>query len=566
MKNIQLCKKLKVLFEEVRAMNKSMRRFLMFSVVFLLVFPLFTSNKVEAAEWKKDSFGWWWQENDNSYPVSSWKKIGGKWYYFDENGYMLDHGWHWIDGKCYYMYAGGAMASSEWIDGSYVDSSGAWVANQWISNSDGWWYRYGDGSYPANKWEQIGGKRYYFDKNGYMLEQGWHWINGKCYYMYSDGSMASDTWIDGSYVDSSGAWVTDQWIYSSNRWWYRHADGSFTSNDWEYIGGKWYHFDASGWMQTGWIQMGKLHYYLDESGAMVTSCWIGDYYLQSDGSMAVNQWIGEYWVDADGKWNPGVRKPQYSYEIYSLKPFETVYSGCMCMVYLKTDRPDLDENSYYDVRGVGSSWNYDDVWYTYEDNIISYIEKVEGGYLISVDTDEPGISTLEIYENNVLVAKADIKVEDYSAANDAYMDYILSEVTTPDMSPVEKMDKVADYLLDTNKYTTCFEDKDGGGYAYLLTEEGPWFVCHQLNSYSSPALLCQFAEKIGGFESIHNCYGDYPYGTSEWYQWHYTCKVTYQGEEYDFRACPFWGNLVDRDTIEYVSFAPGSEIFGERLW
>ena len=76
-----------------------------------------------------------------------------------------------------------------------------------MHNANGWWYQNADGSYPVNQWKSISGNWYYFDDNGYMYEQGWHWINGNCYYMYSSGSMASNTWIDGYYVNSSGAWV-----------------------------------------------------------------------------------------------------------------------------------------------------------------------------------------------------------------------------------------------------------------------------------------------------------------------------------------------------------------------
>ena len=32
------------------------------------------------------------------------------------------------------------------------------------------------------------------------------------------------------------------------RWWYQHDDGSYTTNNWELINGKYYYFDAQGWM------------------------------------------------------------------------------------------------------------------------------------------------------------------------------------------------------------------------------------------------------------------------------------------------------------------------------
>lgn len=42
-----------------------------------------------AGEWKQDAIGWWYQNDDGSYPINGWQTIDGKDYYFDENGYML---------------------------------------------------------------------------------------------------------------------------------------------------------------------------------------------------------------------------------------------------------------------------------------------------------------------------------------------------------------------------------------------------------------------------------------------------------------------------------------------
>ena len=30
-----------------------------------------------AAQWQEDDFGWWWQNDDGSYPVSQWPRRGG---------------------------------------------------------------------------------------------------------------------------------------------------------------------------------------------------------------------------------------------------------------------------------------------------------------------------------------------------------------------------------------------------------------------------------------------------------------------------------------------------------
>lgn len=83
--------------------------------------------------------------------------------------------------------------------------------------------------------------------------------------------------LDKAYMDADG-WARyvgaasaqhEGWVQKGNRWWYRHADGSYTKSGWERIDGKWYLFDADGWMLTGWQQVGGKWYYLDpNTGAM----------------------------------------------------------------------------------------------------------------------------------------------------------------------------------------------------------------------------------------------------------------------------------------------------------
>ena len=40
------------------------------------------------------------------------------------------------------------------------------------------------------------------------------------------------------------------WRGHDGAWWYEYADGDY-ARGWEHIGGNWYHFTGSGWMQTG---------------------------------------------------------------------------------------------------------------------------------------------------------------------------------------------------------------------------------------------------------------------------------------------------------------------------
>lgn len=52
-------------------------------------------------------------------------------------------------------------------------------------------------------WQAIGGKWYYFNGNGAMTT-GWQKIDGLWYYLYSSGAMASNTTIDGYYLQANG--------------------------------------------------------------------------------------------------------------------------------------------------------------------------------------------------------------------------------------------------------------------------------------------------------------------------------------------------------------------------
>ena len=68
-----------------------------------------------AGQWRSDANGWWWQNDDGSYPTFCWQWIDGnddgiaECYYFDPNGYCL--------------------LNTLTYDGSYVNETGAWTLN-----------------------------------------------------------------------------------------------------------------------------------------------------------------------------------------------------------------------------------------------------------------------------------------------------------------------------------------------------------------------------------------------------------------------------------------------------
>ena len=114
------------------------------------------AQPVSAANWVGNNTGWWWQEDNGSYPTNQWKAINGKWYWFDGNGYMVT-GWRNINGTWYYLESSGAMASNKWIGNYYVESSGAMATNKWIDDY------------------------FYVDSTGRLVEiagDGHHWNDG----------------------------------------------------------------------------------------------------------------------------------------------------------------------------------------------------------------------------------------------------------------------------------------------------------------------------------------------------------------------------------------------------
>ena len=136
----------------------------------------------------------------------------------------------------------------------------------WLKDEIGWSYQRANGSIAKAEWEMINGTWYHFDSKGYM-QTGWLNLDGTWYYLNADGKMATDTYVDGYYVDANGAWVVEGWQNSGYGWWYQRANGSYPSNGWEMINGIWYYFDANGYMLANTTTPDG--YYVDENGAWV---------------------------------------------------------------------------------------------------------------------------------------------------------------------------------------------------------------------------------------------------------------------------------------------------------
>ncbi|HBE85438.1 MAG TPA: hypothetical protein DDW53_08380 [Lachnoclostridium sp.] len=81
-----------------------------------------------AGEWKQDTKGWRYQNDDGSFQSNSWLQENEKWYYFDSDGYMLT-GWvSTVGGKWYYMNPTGDARTEDYVENGvtyHFDQNGA---------------------------------------------------------------------------------------------------------------------------------------------------------------------------------------------------------------------------------------------------------------------------------------------------------------------------------------------------------------------------------------------------------------------------------------------------------
>ncbi|MDO4324714.1 MAG: hypothetical protein Q4E24_01550 [bacterium] len=91
-------------------MKKHMKKVLVAS----LLMSVSMHSLVYAGEWKQDNIGWWWQEEDGSYPTNSWKWLDG-----NKDGIA----------ECYYFGDQGYMLANTAVEGYTVNADGAWTVD-----------------------------------------------------------------------------------------------------------------------------------------------------------------------------------------------------------------------------------------------------------------------------------------------------------------------------------------------------------------------------------------------------------------------------------------------------
>lgn len=183
-----------------------------------------------AGSWQKNETGWWYRNDDGSWPAASWQWLDG-------NG----------DGtaECYYFGADGYMLEGTTTPDRYtVDKNGAWTVGGIVQTR------------PAGK-DSVG--------------------NG------SEGNEAGEKAAKESGAKENG---TDGWRYEDGRWKF-YENGRFLKNTWKMSGKNWYYLTGDGTMATGLISVDGDRYYLNKDGSLRMSDFFieeGGIYYQVDSS------------------------------------------------------------------------------------------------------------------------------------------------------------------------------------------------------------------------------------------------------------------------------------------
>lgn len=203
-----------------------------------------------------------------------------------------------------------------------------------------------------------------------------------------------------------------------------------------------------------------------------------------------------------------------------------------------------------------SSRFFDDIPLENNDSETTSLEKVKGGYIKYVKFFEAGTYTVEFREYSLsgytVANTVTLNVLDYDQAENAWLIDIINKTTTADMTPFEKMDAISAYLREPGrfKYLTRYNDHT---VDLAADPNEPFFVTYRWNSSTSPSVLGEFAELVGGFDDIHYCFGDYPVGSPSWSIWHYVVKLTIGNETRNYAVCPMasTGNVEEIKMIDF---------------
>lgn len=207
------------------------------------------------------------------------------------------------------------------------------------------------------------------------------------------------------------------------------------------------------------------------------------------------------------------------YKIEAFYTPKTIYAECFIPIYIRSNC-ETETFSFSFSGGVNV--------HVLSGNIADDVDHSNlNGKLIAVAFEEMGSYVMNVTSSNKTTAQFRLNIDRlYSEEEQKYIDNLIKQTTTSSMDSFEKMDAIESYLYPKMKYERSYSSKPLTKCTLLEDYCAPWWETFIGTSYTTPQYLCKIANRIGGFTEVKNMYGEYKYGTADWYTWHYWCRCT----------------------------------------
>ena len=315
-----------------------------------------------ANEWVFDAHyqSWFYIKEDANYAENEWLKQGDDYFYLKSGGYMAKSEWVEDKGAFYYLDQNGKMKRNAWVGTSYVGATGAKVIEDWVYDSqyDAWFYIKADGEHAEKEWLQIKGKDYYFKSGGYLLTS--QWIDQT--YVNASGAKVQQGWLFDKqyqswfYIKENGNHAEKEWIFENGHYYYLKSGGYMAANEWIWDKESWFYLKSDGKMaEKEWLYDSKsqVWYYFKSAGYMAKNETVDGYQFGSDG-----KWLGEKATDENAAYYQVV---PVTANVYDADGEKLSYISQGSVVWLDKDRKSDDKRLAITVSGLSGYMKTEDL-------------------------------------------------------------------------------------------------------------------------------------------------------------------------------------------------------------
>ena len=315
-----------------------------------------------ANEWIFDTHyqSWFYIKADANYAENEWLKQGDDYFYLKSGGYMAKSEWVEDKGVLYYLDQNGKMKRNAWVGTSYVGATGAKVIEDWVYDSqyDAWFYIKADGQHAEKEWLQIKGKDYYFKSGGYLLTS--QWIDQS--YVNASGAKVQQGWLFDKqyqswfYIKANGNHADKEWIFENGHYYYLKSGGYMAANEWIWDKESWFYLKSDGKMaEKEWLYDDKSQawYYFKSGGHMAKNETVDAYQLGSDG-----KWLGEKATNKNAAYYQVV---SVTANVYDADGEKLSYISQGSVVWLDKDRKSDDKRLAITISGLSGYMKTEDL-------------------------------------------------------------------------------------------------------------------------------------------------------------------------------------------------------------